>query len=554
MEDLTTTPSQVEKLKLNVTNIKSFLTDSNSQIRRIDAKKSLLISKQIEDKKRIETEKKIETKTESKLGIGTKILKNVTGMVTSIKDRILNFFGYLLLGFIIEKLPQIIENISSFLKTVAPVVTGTIAAFGTIATGIGSVYNSISSIFNPESSKKNIDQSEKELKNLDREMGNSDEVTVPNIPFTPVVPGSMYPATTPSEISPLQSSPVSPQPIADSSNNLKIQKRKTGGSVNSQSQANQQPKRSSVGNDKTNPIKLFAKSSNENSESIKIYDNNINKFEEIVKVLKGLKKIDGILKPKTEDLPPGPPGERTPFDPYSTPIDVDKTDVIGTVGSTGRSFGPHIHIESYSKGGEAIPANIKNNILVSGVPMTRRLRFESPIGWRESTQSYHAGEDYSGEPNQPISLTGGLKYVGYVKMGTDDRFAGYGNVVVIQDKNGKKYFLAHLNSGPRNERELVKRQIQQRDPVASTASDLLKILERPGTPGPKISPVERSNGARPISVPLGELESKILIQPVIGPGGSGYGNGTPQSNQPQPLSSIFNWNNKGKSNLLQGIP
>ena len=537
MEDQNTT-AQVEQLKINVTNIKSFLVKSNTGIKRIDSRKSALLSNEIQNKKKQEAEQKAERSSVPGSGIAKKILSNVVGMARSIKDRILDFFGYLLLGFIVDKLPQIIDGISSFLKTVAPIVTGTVKALGAIANGIGSVYNSISSLFDPEAAKKNIQQSEKELRGLDREM--DDDVSVPMMPFVPMAPGSMFPQQTP------QASPqISPAPTSGTEI-PKIQKRNRGGSVNSASRPNQQPKRSSVGNEKTNPLRLFAKTTEDNTESITVYDKNIGKFEEIVNVLKTIKKFGGKDEKPKDDNPP-PPGGRPPIDPFLTPVDVNKDDILGTVGNTGNSFGPHIHIENYSSPGSEIPRSVASRILVGGNPMTSGTK-TSGIGWRWGRM--HNGEDWDQDwENQPISLTGGLKYVRFIPMGSDATFAGYGNVVVIadNDKKATKYFLAHLNSGPRNEAALRKRQT---DPVAKAAGDILKSLERPGS---NISPVESRNGALPISVPLGELESKILIQPIIGPGSPGYGNGRPQSNQPQPMSPVFNWNNKNKSNLL-GIP
>ena len=106
MEELNTT-TQVENLKLNVTNIKSFLIKSNTQVRRIDSKKTALISKEVQDRRRVEAEQKAEKPTVPGMGFGKKILSGVGGMVMSIKDRIINFFGYLILGFLVDKLPII---------------------------------------------------------------------------------------------------------------------------------------------------------------------------------------------------------------------------------------------------------------------------------------------------------------------------------------------------------------------------------------------------------------------------------------------------------------
>ena len=56
--------------------------------------------------------KKIEEKGGNK-GPVASVLGNVGGMVMGIKDRVMNFFGYLLMGFVVKKLPDIISFLSS---------------------------------------------------------------------------------------------------------------------------------------------------------------------------------------------------------------------------------------------------------------------------------------------------------------------------------------------------------------------------------------------------------------------------------------------------------
>lgn len=139
-------------------------------------------------------------------------------------------------------------------------------------------------------------------------------------------------------------------------------------------------------------------------------------------------------------------------------VQVGPNDIIGTLGSTGRSTGPHIHIEDFTQKGSKIPDDVKNNILVSGVPMPKRLTFTSGIGWRWGRR--HNGEDFAGPRNQPISLTGGLKFVRFIPEG-DPTYSGYGNVVIISSPNGRQYLLGHLNSGPKDLRGLLERQRAQ---------------------------------------------------------------------------------------------
>ena len=60
-------------------------------------------------------------------------------------------------------------------------------------------------------------------------------------------------------------------------------------------------------------------------------------------------------------------------------------------------------------------------------------------------------------------------------MGSDERFDGYGNVVVVSHTNGRQYFLAHLNSGPQNEKELTKRQKERLEQIEKQKRDAKKV-------------------------------------------------------------------------------
>ena len=159
--------AEVKKVKLNVTNIKSVLIRSNKKLRNVEKKKSYLTRRQEEQEKRILLEKKIET-PRKKLKIP--LLGKAVGVVRSVWDRIVNFFGWLLAGFIITRLPQIIENIRRRFAFIKPIWEGAMKTFAIIGNGIGALFSGISSLFNLNKSTKDLQRAESELKNLNSEL------------------------------------------------------------------------------------------------------------------------------------------------------------------------------------------------------------------------------------------------------------------------------------------------------------------------------------------------------------------------------------------------
>ena len=159
--------AEVKKVKLNVTNIKSVLIRSNKKLRNVEKKKSYLTRRQEEQEKRILLEKKIET-PRKKLKIP--LLGKAVGVVRSVWDRIVNFFGWLLAGFIITRLPQIIENLKKRFAFIKPIWEGAMKTFAIIGNGIGALFSGISSLFNLNKTTKDLQRAESELKNLNSEL------------------------------------------------------------------------------------------------------------------------------------------------------------------------------------------------------------------------------------------------------------------------------------------------------------------------------------------------------------------------------------------------
>ena len=121
--------TQVNQLKLNVTNIKSYLISSNKKLKKLRGDKKNLFFKLNKKKQLREEENRLESRN---LGVGSSFSR-ITSAVTSpergIFDKILDFFGLIALGILVQKLPQIIAKIneffnSDFYKTMKFVVSG----------------------------------------------------------------------------------------------------------------------------------------------------------------------------------------------------------------------------------------------------------------------------------------------------------------------------------------------------------------------------------------------------------------------------------------------
>lgn len=246
--------TQVKQLKLNVTNIKSYLISSNKELRKIRVQKKELFFK-LEKQKELRTE---ESRVESKnLGIGarfSRLTSIVTAPVRSIFDRILDFFGLIALGILVQKLPAMIAKIeeffnSDFIKSVGSVLT-------TIGTGFQKLGELID-LLTPQKQKeldndlkeiekeaddglKLANQSDKDVSELEKELNrrekNNNRNASPTSPDDPRTPAPSATQQTPpaAQTSP---SPTSPRPTLPNSPTQKLSK---GGTV--QSDTNQQTK------------------------------------------------------------------------------------------------------------------------------------------------------------------------------------------------------------------------------------------------------------------------------------------------------------------------
>ena len=473
--------NQVTQLKLNVTNIKSSLFSSNKQLKKLKTDKKNLFFK-LEKKKELKAE---ETRLETpRLGIGSgfsKIMSAVTSPVRSIFDRILDFIGLIAAGILINNLPIIIEKIQEFFNS--DFIKGVGNVLGIIGNAILGLAKFVGIFPKSEQDQvekniketdrrfdediKDADAAEKDIVNLEKFLGQTDSGIdeEPIEPIEPIESDSSIPQS-------ILESPISSSPSNTESNTKEITASKpaqsfnSGGTVKSEgpSQTPSLAQKQTYTPQKSGVSKKVQRDANDGFTKFPIAVDNIHKStkeqeKNIIAFSKMLKDSRGL--DTTSSTPPAttPPATTPPSSTTSglPGIKVEPNEVIGTVGYTGSTEpkgpdGSHIHIENMNDYAAGIPAGVKNSILVNGSPMPSALRFTSGIG--ERWGKMHKGEDYAGNPNQPISLIGGLKFKQFIPDSGD----GYGNRVLIEAPNGAIYSLNHLNAGPTNINALIKKQ------------------------------------------------------------------------------------------------
>ena len=294
-----------------------------------------------------------------------------------------------------------------------------------------------------------------------------------------------------------------------------------------------------------NYFKLFENNIDLQNRRLKKEGNNLDLFSEFMKSYENLSKLrDKYGESYYDPSRRRPPGTQGSSDQA---ISVDPDEVIGVLGRTGQSTGPHIHIENASRRGGAIPENVKKNIFVNGRDMITALvgpeDGNDGIGnysWRKSANNptgYHAGEDFAGPAGQKITLRGGLKFV---KYSPDDGSSGYGNRVLIEAPDGTQYTLNHLESGPANQRELLRRQQQQlaqSTPGGSNAEKVWNYFKSKKVDGTPMTDIA-------VAGIMGNAQQESGFNPTIAHSVRGNGG---------KFIGIFQWGNGGNGNRWGGL-
>ena len=178
-----------------------------------------------------------------------------------------------------------------------------------------------------------------------------------------------------------------------------------------------------------------------------------------------------------------------------------KGKVVGRIGSTGRSSGPHLHIETgngYGGAGGYIPQNVMDNIIVDGRPLSSYAMGEGLGAGRN-----HRGFDYPIRRGAPITLKGNLKLSEY-----DGGYnAGYGNSIIITDSNGRQYLLGHLSSGP----EGIRAPRSGTDSLSTQPFNRQTVNQTPRKSRRKVIVMVEENDMTPQIIQGGGDSSQIIV-------------------------------------------
>ncbi len=146
----TTQGKEVKKLKLNVTNINSFLKKSNKNYVAIKKNNKRLVSDQNKINKTKEKEKTIEKKS-----VGGSALSNVKDVAKSsagIFDKIFNFGAILLSGILLNALPSIKEKIEGFAEENKEVIDNVVSVVTVVKDFAVNLFDSFTGPYSQEGS------------------------------------------------------------------------------------------------------------------------------------------------------------------------------------------------------------------------------------------------------------------------------------------------------------------------------------------------------------------------------------------------------------------
>jgi hypothetical protein len=277
---------QAEQLKLNVTNIKSVLINSDKKLGKISATNNALKRKELQQEKQEAAEKKIEM---PRIPVVSQVFGSIKGVATSFLDKVLGFLGSILIGFVVTKLPEIMKELTKVYNFVKPIWDGAAKTFSVIASGFKFIYDNIASVFSPSEAKKELKSSDDTLKELDKDITSSNlENDLKKSPGGDDVEGDF------SDVEPdYAPTPVTPTPTQSSGSSggsLQPLERNRGGTVENTTQPKQQPhvRRGVSPNEmgKLNPFRMYPTIASSQSKMLKEHQKNADAFQKVFKDLK----------------------------------------------------------------------------------------------------------------------------------------------------------------------------------------------------------------------------------------------------------------------------
>ena len=171
---------QTNNLKLNVTNINSYLLDSNKKLKTLKIKNKNFARKEIQKQSRIQRERKLESPLKGITGVFNNIASKAKTPFRSIFDKLFEFFTIIATGVIVDKLPQIISTVSNFFKNNKWIFDGLSFVFNAIGNGINGIINLVNFLTEPKKKEieENLNDIDKQFDTLNKEL----DVDLSNLP------------------------------------------------------------------------------------------------------------------------------------------------------------------------------------------------------------------------------------------------------------------------------------------------------------------------------------------------------------------------------------
>ena len=148
---------QLQRIKITATNIKSVLISKNKKIVKLDRTKSVLVKRTKEQERRKQMEANVE---KSNLGPVKKVFASISTPGKSFLSKVLDFFGFIIAGYMVKFLPKIVKGIGDFINFIKPIWNTFAKVLGFVGTIIQGIFNT----FNPRKTSKELDNLDKELK------------------------------------------------------------------------------------------------------------------------------------------------------------------------------------------------------------------------------------------------------------------------------------------------------------------------------------------------------------------------------------------------------